>query len=65
MKPGSAPTLIKTVHQPQAAAELEEKVRIRAYELYEQRGRMDGFALDDWLEAEAEVTKKATKAVAA
>jgi hypothetical protein len=23
--------------------------------LYEQRGRVDGFALDDWLRAEAEI----------
>lgn len=27
----------------------------RAYELYEQRGRQDGLALDDWLEAEREL----------
>jgi len=25
--------------------------------LYEQRGSVDGFALDDWLQAEAEVLK--------
>ena len=25
----------------------------KAYELYEQRGRKDGHALEDWLEAEA------------
>jgi hypothetical protein len=30
-------------------------VRLRAYELYEQRGRIDGLALDDWLKAEAEI----------
>ena len=24
----------------------------KAYELYEQRGRRNGYALDDWLEAE-------------
>lgn len=33
----------------------EERIRLKAYELYEQRGRVDGFALDDWLQAEAEV----------
>jgi hypothetical protein len=32
-----------------------ERIRIRAYEFYEQRGRVDGFDLDDWLRAEAEV----------
>jgi DUF2934 family protein len=34
---------------------LEHEIRIRAYDLYQQRGRMDGQALDDWLQAEAEV----------
>jgi len=33
----------------------EEKIRLRAYELYEQRGMIDGHASDDWLQAEAEV----------
>jgi hypothetical protein len=27
----------------------------RAYELYEQRGRQDGHAVEDWLAAEAEL----------
>ena len=35
--------------------DLEIAIRARAYELYEQRGRQDGFAQDDWLQAEAEV----------
>jgi len=34
---------------------LEKEVQVRAYELYEQRGKGQGFALRDWLEAEAEV----------
>jgi hypothetical protein len=34
---------------------LEKEVQIRAYELYEKRGKGQGFALQDWLEAEAEV----------
>ena len=33
----------------------EENVRARAYELYEVRGRIDGHAEDDWLQAESEV----------
>jgi hypothetical protein len=32
-----------------------EKIRQRAYELYEARGREEGHDLDDWLQAEAEV----------
>jgi hypothetical protein len=34
---------------------LVKEVQVRAYELYEQRGKGHGFALQDWLEAEAEV----------
>ncbi len=34
---------------------IEERIRRRAYELYEQRGKVDGFALDDWLQAEGEI----------
>lgn len=30
----------------------EKEVQVRAYELCEQRGKGDGFALQDWLEAE-------------
>ena len=35
--------------------ELEERIRNRAYDLYLQRGSANGHALDDWLEAKAEV----------
>jgi hypothetical protein len=28
-------------------------ISLKAYELYEQRGREDGHALEDWLKAEA------------
>jgi hypothetical protein len=38
--------------------ELEERIRVRAYQLYQQRGKRDGHALDDWLEAEAELTER-------
>jgi hypothetical protein len=33
----------------------EENVRARAYELYEVRGRRDGHAEEDWLQAEGEL----------
>jgi len=35
--------------------ELEHRVRERAYQLYEQRGHVHGYALEDWLEAKAQV----------
>lgn len=43
---------------------LEEQIRTRAYEIYEQRGRDEAHDIDDWLQAEAELTGK-TKTVAA
>jgi hypothetical protein len=35
-----------------------EKVRLRAYEIYEKRGRQHGHDLDDWLKAEAELVSE-------
>ena len=37
-------------------SEIEEEIRRRAYLLYEQRGGTDGCALNDWVQAEADVT---------
>jgi hypothetical protein len=42
-------------HRSQAEARIEEEIRIRAYELFEQRGRQEGFHDEDWARAEAEV----------
>lgn len=33
-----------------------EKIQERAYEIYVQRGRIDGFDLADWLQAEEELS---------
>jgi len=35
--------------------DLEQRIRNRAYELYEARGREDGHAVDDWLRAEEQI----------
>jgi hypothetical protein len=43
-----------------AEANSEEQIRLRAYELYETRGREDGHDLEDWFEAEAEITGRIT-----
>ena len=34
---------------------VENKIRERAYQLYVQRGKVSGHALDDWLKSESEV----------
>jgi hypothetical protein len=36
-------------------ADLEPEIRLRAYELYEQRGYTNGRAEQDWFEAEQQV----------
>jgi Protein of unknown function (DUF2934) len=41
--------------KPAQPNDTDESIRRRAYELYEQRGRIEGFALDDWLQAEREI----------
>lgn len=42
-----------------SSSQLTEKIRKKAYELYEKRGRKSGRAMDDWLEAERIVKQKA------
>ena len=44
---------------------LEQDIRRRAYALYEERGREDGHALEDWLRAEEEITRQKARTVAA
>jgi hypothetical protein len=45
--------------------ELKEKIRQRAYELYEARGRDDGHELEDWLRAEEEILEQEARPKAA
>jgi len=45
--------------------DLDQLIRLRAYQLYEARGREDGHELDDWLRAEEEFTWKKVRTVAA
>ena len=53
---GTKPSLPATLATSTITAtpEVTERIRARAYELYEQRGRVDGFAEQDWLQAEIE-----------
>jgi hypothetical protein len=43
------------INEPQ---ELEDQIRLRAYQLYEARGRKDGHELEDWFRAKEELTIK-------
>ena len=53
-----------TSHQT-SASDVEFEIRRRAYELYEERGREEGHALEHWLRAEEEITHKRGRAEAA
>ncbi len=44
---------------------IEEKIRGRAYELFEARGAEVGHELEDWLQAEGEISGGKTNAVGA
>lgn len=55
-------TLETAASTSEIPSELQEQIRSRAYELYEQRGGADGHELVDWLQAEAEVTQSLKKA---
>jgi hypothetical protein len=57
-----SPTAVTT--KPQEP-ELELEIRLRAYELYEARGKEDGHDRDDWLRAEEEIKKKKVRTAAA
>ncbi len=56
------------IHPPQttnvtkSTPDLKEQIRLRAYGLYEQRGRA-GNELADWLQAELDVTQPKVKTI--
>jgi hypothetical protein len=51
------PTIQSTVSKATLAnpAPVVDAIRLRAYELYSQRGMAEGHAVNDWLQAETEV----------
>ena len=38
-----------------------EEIQVRAYEIYVQRGRIDGFDLADWFQAEEQLNDLSTR----
>ena len=54
---------VRRKKQQELVAELlERKIRLHARHLYEQRGQVDGHALQDWVQAESEVLGKSIMA---
>ncbi len=61
----NAPFSFRRLISDQGSLELtEDYIRLRAYHIYEQRGRQDGHDLEDWYQAESEILgrKSATSA---
>ena len=52
-----APKLVE-VKKTSSATNLEEEIRIRAYQLYEERGYLPGHEDEDWLVAEQEILSR-------
>ena len=47
----------KARNEGHTQVELATEIRCRAYKLYEERGRADGHAPEDWLHAEADLVR--------
>ncbi len=43
------------------AVDVDERIRKRAFELFQLRGCQDGHDLDDWMQAEAEIQGRPQK----
>lgn len=52
------PAQPKEVQHYEASNGLWQRIAVKAYELWEQRGRRDGYDLADWLDAEAIVMEE-------
>jgi hypothetical protein len=61
----TSPSPSQSIAQAGSTPERLEQIRMRAYELFEQRGRKDGHNLEDWLQAEAEVNQQQKKKTSA
>jgi len=47
--------MLENVIEQKVDAELQTRIRVRAYQLYETRGRAEGLDREDWFNAEREV----------
>ncbi len=55
-KAGSTPEATEAVTRVMThSVNMQDAIRVRAYELFEERGYQHGYDQDDWLRAESEV----------
>jgi hypothetical protein len=62
MKPLSTKPNPKVTQTTKPTRELQQQIRCRAYEIFEQRGREEGHDKDDWLQAESEIVHQGAAA---
>ena len=62
MKKSASPENTAFTGDPQM---IEERIRARAYELFEERGREEGHDWEDWFRAEEEITARKNSSAAA
>jgi len=55
--PKKSKSVSRPVEEQLGRLPLEEEIRVRAHEIYLQRGGQDGAELDDWLQAEEEILR--------
>jgi hypothetical protein len=53
-------TLVEPFKEQYDETDRHNLIEERAYQLYEARGRQDGYAIEDWLQAEHEVLHDAS-----
>jgi regulation of enolase protein 1 (concanavalin A-like superfamily) len=44
------------LQQTHSNGNVEEAIRVRAYQLFEQRGRVHGYDVEDWIRAKTEIS---------
>jgi len=58
VKASVSKTAIVATTSPSMSAPTHDEIAKRSYELYLERGAVDGYASDDWARAEAELTSR-------
>jgi hypothetical protein len=59
--PATSTMSASTPKMSPSGAQAQDRIALRAYELYEQRGRQEGRALEDWVNAERQLVSASSK----
>ena len=59
--PATSTMSASTARMSPNSAQAQDRIALRAYALYEQRGRQEGRALEDWVNAERELASASSK----